>query len=228
MSSRTMTRRSGAASQSTARSPSRKNVQAASALLARTSVYRLVPVPARRFVDRAILLRPEGCGTLDAIHRKYRLHERFGVTRAGLKTYARRLERLVQPVFAGHLLATVLGALPAGYRRQMTRGSHVLLLSRVVAAMTDNDCEMTPAGLAKLASSLASANRAASAAGQAKEACGPRNTADNDRRHLTDTSKTGNPAEIIRTVRAVYGLDWPSSDPASKPSGREPRSSLEK
>jgi hypothetical protein len=188
--------------------------------LVRTAVFKKVPLSVRRRLDRALLLRPEGCATLEAIADNFKLHEKLGISRAALRTYARKLEKMVEPVFAGHLLATILGCLPETYTRQLTAGSQVLLLSKAAKALTQDDAKLEVPDLAKLSGLLA---------------------ARTDRSTVTDYQKkgytnkkvrppgptNGNPAAgdrqiLNEAIQTVYGITWPPSpqrrpEPADRP-----------
>jgi hypothetical protein len=182
------------------------------AALVRTSVCRRVPVLIRQQLDRAILLRPDDAPTLEAIARKFELAERYGVTLASLRTYARKLEELVRPVVTSQVVAGVLGCLPEEYRQGLLAGSRVLLLSRIVQALSGHDgASLSVSDLGKLATILSAAARAAPAPSEPKRPAGKgaRRTRD------ADTSLTpSDPTQMAEAVRLLYGLSWPPQETA--------------
>jgi hypothetical protein len=184
--------------------------------LARTSVYRRVPETVRPRLDEAILLRPSECPTLEAIGRKFRLAEEYGVTHKGLKTYASRLERLVRPVLTAQVMAGALGCLPESYRQQLVAGTRVMLLSRVVQTLQGREpSSLTIADLAKLASILSAVARPGTdtEGGVSRR---PRSGCP-DRPHGAERAVPRDaPARITEAVRLVYGLTWPPEDQPSE------------
>lgn len=188
--------------------------------LARTSLYRRVPTSIRRQVDRALLLRPEACATLDAVAARFKLGERFGVTREALRTYARRLEGLVEPVIAGNLVAAILGCLPESYRRRLADGGRILLLSRVVQALTQGQAKLAPADLAKLAGLVAAVDGKTTIRPEKSKAYKPgKALAQRSRRQQPTLADARNLAEA---VHMIYGLDWPAGSGSPPSSGNEP------
>ena len=109
--------------------------------LGRTQVYKRLPGHLRGRVDEAILLRPEECSSLETIVQRFGLEEKYGITMKALRGYAHKLEQLARPAAASHLLARVLGCLPEEDRRRLLAGSEVLLLSRVIQALSDGKAE---------------------------------------------------------------------------------------
>ncbi|HPD30436.1 MAG TPA: hypothetical protein PLL20_10600 [Phycisphaerae bacterium] len=183
--------------------------------LARTAVYKRVPFSTRRALDRAILARPEGCATLEAIEARFRLTERFGVSRDNLRTYARKLERVAEPCFAGNLAAAILGCMPTAYGSQVAAGSRIILVSRLVQALTQGESRLEIPELIKLASALRLAHATAVARNAAMKGCGGRGK---DRgRDRKDSWCFSNQAALAEAVRTVYGLEYP----AHRPTGAE-------
>ncbi|NLX14568.1 MAG: hypothetical protein GXY44_13075 [Phycisphaerales bacterium] len=177
--------------------------------LARSSVYRRVPVAVRSRLDAAILLRPQDCPTLEAIAVKYQLAERYGISRAALRVYAGKLEQLVRPRVASQVLAGVLGCLPVSYRRKLAAGSEVMLLSRLAQTLSnDNPSSLTVADLAKLAGLL-------KALGQTcitDHARKPRREKNRARALSAPESESAvsDSDRIAEAVRTLYGLSWPT------------------
>lgn len=172
--------------------------------LARLAVYKRVPPLVRARLDEAILLRPKGSETLEAIAERFALRERYGLGAKALETYACRIEQLVRLVVTSHLIASLFGCLPEPYRQRLAAGTQVLLLSRVVQALNARGSEALPvADLAKLASIVASvAGRTAgpgvkSKAGKKKDG------------HAAADANQVTPTKLAESVRALYGLDWP-------------------
>jgi hypothetical protein len=182
--------------------------------ITRTSVYRRVPVTTRRKLDRALLTRPKECATLDAILEQFKLSERFGITREALRTYARKIEQLIEPHLAGHLAAAVLGCMPTAYRNEVAAGSEIILISKVVQALTkkkgQGQGQLEAPDLLKLASALR-------AAGQRKPKSCNKGSSSRDGVRKTPEADKGNAKTdqkvLAETVRTVYGLDWPAGEP---------------
>ncbi len=130
----------------------------ASTWLTRSAVYQRVPLEIRNKLDEAILLRPAGCQSVASIAARFQLKERYGVSTRVLAAYAGRLERFIRPAMTSQVMAGVLGCLPERYRRQLVEGSQVLLVSRVIQALSDDEsaAALSVAELAKLAYVLAS------------------------------------------------------------------------
>lgn len=182
------------------------------AALLRTAVFQRVPVAVRRELDRLILLRPDEAATLKAIADRLELNSRFGVTLDSLKTYARRLEQLVRPVLVSHVLAGVLGCLPEAYRREMLDGSRVLLLSRVVKALSaDERDSLSVADLGKLGSLLSTAGRSP---GTSHRSGG---TPERSTRDTDPPVSSSSPVEMAEAVRMLYGLSWPPEEESPAP-----------
>jgi hypothetical protein len=169
-------------------------------------VYRKVPVAVRARLDAAILLRPADCPTLEAIARKFDLGGRYGISPDSLANYAHKLEQFVRPAMTSQVMAGMLGCLPARYRRQLVAGGQVMLLSKVVQALADDEREaaLSVADLAKLAAVLAamsgaggSKSYAAKAGGAARR--GPRNV-------LAGGAAIEDPTQLAEAVKMVYGL----------------------
>ncbi|MGQ9650602.1 MAG: hypothetical protein ACUVXJ_10865 [Phycisphaerae bacterium] len=183
--------------------------------LARTAVYKRVPLSTRRALDRAILVRPEGCATLEAIEARFRLTQRFGVSRKNLRMYARKLEGVAEPFFAGNLAAAILGCMPATYASQVAAGSQIILISRLVQALTQRKSRLEVPELIKLASALRFANPTGVARSAAMKGCGKKGH-ERGRDHR-DSSCFSNQATLAEAVRTVYGLEYP----AHRPNGAE-------
>ena len=189
------------------------------AWLARSSLYKRVPAAVRAELDDAILLRPTNCATLEEIAEQFQLTERYKVSLPMLRTYARKLEELARPVMASQLIAGLLGCLPEGYRQRLVAGSQVLLLSRVVQALTaEDDSGLSVADLAKLASILSAL------AGQSvlseKKRGRSRSKASGEHERDSDGDRPAapaNPTKLAEAVRAIYGISWPPTPDAATP-----------
>lgn len=184
--------------------PEKRQDGVAAAGMNRSVVVRRVPPVVRRRLDRAILLRPKGLATLEAMDAALGLSG-FGVSAAALRAYARRLERMVRPQAMSQLLAEALGCLPAAFREGLLAGGQVLLLSRVVRALADEKGEpLAVADLVRLGtvlSKLSPVRRGSRRAGRSIK--GRRDAG------------AGGGTELAGAIRAVYGLDWPAESPAS-------------
>jgi len=176
--------------------------------LTRSSIYKKVPVAVRGRLDEAILLRPAKCATLEQIAEKFELSQRYGLSHSSLRSYARKLEKFVRPAAASQLMAGVLGCLPEGYRRRLVAGGQVLLLSRVVQALSaEGGAELSVAELAKLASVLSAVgSRSRLTADRAKAAHKDRPLPTGE---SGPKSPAGDPVKLAEAVRMLYGLPWP-------------------
>lgn len=178
--------------------------EALAVAIGRSAIVRKVPARVRYRLDEAILRRPKGCETLEAIAARFSLQSRYGVSLDVLKRYARKLEAMVRPIVAAHVMAGVLGCLPARYRKRIHDGSEVMLLSRVIAALGDeNNKELPVSELAKLATVLKAVGG---------RAAGKRRTS--SRKQKKDVSLVGavgsvEPSKLTEAVRMVYGIDLP-------------------
>lgn len=183
--------------------------------LARSRVYRQVPGRVRRRLDGVLLSR--GCDrhSVSEVARAFRLRERYGITPAALEQYARKLEAVARPFLSSRLTTAILGCLPDSFRQQVVVGGQVLLLSRVVRALTDRPDEPLPAAdLVKLASALRALAQVPRDARRSVRRSGGRRGDDAD----ADASDgmSGATAELDRAIRQVYGLAWPTSGEASQ------------
>lgn len=177
------------------------------AWLARSGVYRRMPVTVRGRLDAAILLRPKDCPTLEAIAEKFKLAERYGISRAALRTYAGKLEQLVRPMAASQVLAGVLGCLPASYRRKLAAGSEVMLLSRLVKTLHDEQSStLAVADLAKLAVLLKTMRPPHRKNTTPKRR---RNGLPRDSANPPPNSEVFDSEQMAEAVRTLYGLSWP-------------------
>ncbi len=177
------------------------------AWLARSGVYRRIPVTVRGRLDAAILLRPKDCPTLEAIADKFKLAERYGISRAALRTYAGKLEQLVRPMAASQVLAGVLGCLPASYRRKLAAGSEVMLLSRLVKTLNDEKTStLAVADLAKLAVLLKTVRYPYRKSTTPKRR---HNRSPRDSVNPSPDSAVGDSEQMAEAVRTLYGLSWP-------------------
>jgi hypothetical protein len=175
--------------------------------LSRTQVYKQLPGHMRSKVDRVILLRPKRCSTLEAVAEQHQLEERYGISMKALRTYARKLEKLVRPAAASQVLAGVLGCLPESERKRMLAGSEVLLLSRVMQALCgDQQQALDVADLAKLSSILCSV-----AKNSGKPASEKKTGREPDRQNTrgNDNPAPQSPAKLAEAVHLLYGLNWP-------------------
>lgn len=158
-----------------------------------------MPASERVRLESAILLRPAGCETLEAIARRFELKSRYGLSLAALRSYARQLEQWLRPAVASQVMAGVLGCLPEDFRRRLIDGSQVLLLSRVNQALSDEDGPpLSVAELAKLADVLKNLarHRTGSADNPSSDSLGPDETAPDFE-------------TMAKTVRNLYGIGWP-------------------
>lgn len=183
--------------------------------LLRSAIYRRLPVAVRMKLDRAILLRPEGCRTLDDIAERFELTSRHGISRASLRTYARKVESLVRPEITAQVVAGVLGCLPRRYREQVANGSQVMLLSRVVGALEHKETALSVAELAKLASVLASvARRTRRSKVPSRDARRPA-VSGPPLAGAANPQAPLDPSSMARAVRLLYGLSWPPPETSS-------------
>lgn len=163
--------------------------------LAHTDVYRLLPAKVRAALDSALLAREAGPAAREQIAAKLGL-DRYGVTAGHLAVYVAALEQVARPVVTSQVLAAVLGCLPRGYRRRLVIGSEVLLLSRVLAALSDEQ-SLSVAELGRLAAvigSLGGARRGSAAAGGKRS---PGRRGESGMSH----------EQLARSVRLLYGLE---------------------
>ncbi len=182
--------------------------------LTRSKVYKRLPVGVRSHVDAAILLRPADAPTVEAIAAKYKIAERFDISITALRRYARKLEQFVRPTVTSQLMAGVLGCLPKSYRRTLVAGGEVLLLSRVVKALTAEEKGKPALGvadLAKLASVLSAVGRRTQAVRSQKLRAGRGEKADTN-----PDAGALNSASLAEVVRELYGLSWPPPTSASR------------
>ena len=186
--------------------------------LVRSMVYRKVPVAVRSRLDKVILLRPAGLTTIEAIAEHFRLAGRYGISLASLRSYARKLEAFVRPIITAQLAAGILGCLPSTYRHQILAGSQVLLLSRVIQALSADDEQhaLSVSDLARLASLLKALAGRHVSLGVGRKLSPP----DHPRR-CGDPSPRNEKARsgLAEAVHALYGLTWPPADPNSQQGG---------
>jgi len=179
--------------------------------LTRLFVFRKVPADVRCRLDEVILLRPSDCPTLEAIEKKFDLQKRYGVSPAALRVYARRLEQLVRPAVASQVSAAVLGALPPDFQQSVVTGSRVLLLSRIVRSLTDDQVETIPvADLARFASMLAAMRRQTHGSQRAGTKKTSKHDAVGERTQPDETPDPSDPKKLMQTIRALYGLARPA------------------
>jgi len=196
--------------------------------LARSAVYRKVPLGVRCRLDRLILLRPKGCATDEAIAKRLMLTERYGVSVTALKRYARQLEELVRPMVSSQLIAAIMGCLPPEFRRSVTDGSQVLLLGKVVQALNgldDNGDKMpnrtlSVADLAKLATVLRAIRPPKARLDGGGEM--PNAGELDERQGDNPNTLRGDSGVLAATVRTAYGLSWPLPTDESQQGGSEP------
>ena len=123
--------------------------------LARTRLYRILPMELRARVDVAILLRPPECPNLEDIIPAMELDTRFGIRLTDLRQYARALEQFARPLMAALLVSTLLAALPRRVSTHLGRANRLLVWSRLVQHLTDPSAKpLTATELAKLAAIL--------------------------------------------------------------------------
>ncbi|HOW69266.1 MAG TPA: hypothetical protein PKY77_01595 [Phycisphaerae bacterium] len=152
--------------------------------------------------------------------RRLRLTERYGISAAALKRYARQLERCLRPVVAAQLTAAMLGCLPAEYRRQITDGGQMLLLSKVVQALTgpqsaDKEPPRETLSVADLAR-LAAVVRAAGSPSTSGHRPGHDDGKSRGRGRRDAEQASRNPGALSRAVRLLYGLSWPLPSASSE------------
>lgn len=176
------------------------------ASLTRTSVYRRIPTLLRSELDQALLLRPKGYATLNAVADKFQLVSKFGITPRALRTYARKLEELLRPLFAGQLLASLMGCLPEAYRRQVNDGGDVLLISRIVQALTETETRLAVPELARAACVFGSNTGSKNVSHSPKESYGE--TSSREPVQIEGSSAMKDSNRLVHVTRMVYGLDW--------------------
>lgn len=180
--------------------------------LARSVVYRRLPVHVRSRLDSAILLRPKHLPTLEAIAAHFEL-SKHGISPAALRSYARRLEELARPAAAGQVLAAVFGCLPGSYRRQLMAGTQVVLLGRVIQALSAQKSEpLTVAEMARLGTLLSAMARSS----RPREGVSAKQS---HRKLLPAAAAELQPSRIAELVRGIYGVSLPA--PAAVPSSIE-------
>ncbi len=164
--------------------------------LAHTDVYRLVPPKVRGELDAQLLARGAEPAAREQIMAKLGLAE-HGVTLEQLAAYAAALEELARPVVTSQVMAAVLGCLPRVYRRRLLVGSEVLLISRVLAALSDEQNLSVPelGRLAAVIRSLGGSRRRRSAAEPKPKTRGRRGEGGMSHEQLA------------RSVRLLYGLE---------------------
>src|SRR5688572_13036071 len=174
--------------------------------LTRSAIYKQVPIRVRRRLDAALLSRSADNASMEAIAANLKLST-YGVSVAVLKKYAVRLEKWVRPSLTAQLLAGVLGCLPKDYHRQIVDGSQVMLLSRVIQALSADSKHALPAAdLAKLASILSAFGAATSkAAAQSMNKGAKKGSKEPE----SEPTATMDDASMARAVRGLYGLTWP-------------------
>ena len=174
--------------------------------LTRSVIYKRVPIKVRRRLDAALLKGSVDNAALQAIAADLKLST-YGVSVGILKKYAVRLEQWVRPSLTAQLLAGVLGCLPEDYRRQLVAGSQVLLLSRVIQALSSDGKDALPAAdLAKLASILSALGISTSKAAAKLMSKG---TAKDSKKDPSEPPLVLDKAVMAKTVRELYGLNWP-------------------
>ena len=182
------------------------------AWLQRSLVYKRLPPAVRAQLDEAILLRPAEHATLEAIAKRFQLAERYQISLPVLSAYARKLEEFVRPAMTSQVIAALLGCLPNRYRRQLVAGTQVLLLSRVVQALTaDKNKALPVADLGKLASILSAfAGRNAGGGRRAR----PRDTQASKGGQTPEHSVAADPTKLAEAVSMLYGISWPPASPS--------------
>jgi hypothetical protein len=178
------------------------------ALLTRTSVYKRLPDSLRNQLDQALLERPKDCATLNAVARKFQLAQRFGITTRALRAYAAKLDQLAEPVYAGRLVNSLLECLPDARPAELTDGGDVMLISRVVQALTQKDKKLAAPDLARAALLFGS-----NAAKQRLTSCKKEGYTDQGKPNRSPAEASpaqSRPDNLAESVRMVYGLGWPS------------------
>ena len=191
--------------------------------LTRSSVYKKVPDAVRGRLDEAILLRPAKCVTLEQIADKFELADRYGISGSVLRSYACKLEQFVRPAAASQLMAGVLGCLPEEYRQRLVAGGQVLLLSRVVQALSaEGGAELSVAELAKLASVLSAVGgrtrlpaARAKVSSKARTSLAGESTQEPASGEPDPKPSIGDSAKLAEAVRMLYGLPWPPDESKS-------------
>jgi hypothetical protein len=179
-----------------------------------------VPTDVRLRLDRALLRRPAGAASLEAVAARFHLQEEYGVGPTALRTYARRLDDMVRPVLTSQLLAAALGCLPRDFRDRLIAGSEVVLLSRLVQALTAEEAEpLSVADLGRLATILSGLARRAGSHGPGRRTPGDRRAGtglragDVLRDGIDDASLAPGdpPPRLAEAVKMLYGIDLGSS-----------------
>jgi len=123
-------------------------------------VYQVLPIETRAALDAALLTRPADCPTIAAAHEKLRLGELHGISPADVARYAKVLEEFARPLMASLAVSSLLNALPRRMLSGLTRGNRLLVWSRLVQHLTDEEAPPLKAGdYAKLAALLEPARR---------------------------------------------------------------------
>jgi len=176
------------------------------AWLARSSIYKRVPVRVRIRLDKAILFRPPESPTLEAVADKFKLSERYNISLASLRNYARKLEQFVKPAMGSQLLAELLGCLPESYRQQVASGNQVLLLSKVLQALTMGGADaLSVADLAKFSTILSGIASRTNMGSKKSTGSGPKKKGP-----PAESEPSGaEPGKVAEAVRMLYGLPWP-------------------
>jgi len=192
--------------------------------LTRSSVYKKIPVAVRGRLDEAILLRPSDCATLEQIADKFELTGRYGISASVLRSYTRKLEQFVRPAAASQLMAGVLGCLPEEYRQKLLAGGQVLLLSRVIRALSaEGGTELSVADLGKLATVLSAVSgRSISPSIKTRTTSKKRSSQNSDSMQESASSAfdsstlSHDPTQLAEAVRMLYGLPWPPDERHNK------------
>lgn len=186
--------------------------------LARSVVYRKVPPALRARIDRAILMPSEGDASVGQVAGELKLAERYGITEAALQTYVEKVETLMRPAVRSQIMAAVLSCLPREYRRRLFEGSQVLMVSRVLGALTNPDSGLSVAEMAKLAAILhtMSGGRAARAhARMVRRGGSPASESGSS----GDAGGSHDASRLPESIRLLYGLPWPPEGASSPPAG---------
>lgn len=180
--------------------------------LARTRLYRTLPMELRARVDVAILLRPPEWPRLEDILAGMELETRFGIRLTDLRQYARALEHFARPLMAALLVSTLLGALPRRVSAHLGRANRLLVWSRLVQHLTDPNAKpLTATELAKVAAILRpAARRSGRASGGRQQPAEQRLPFDRD--------------TLAPVVRMLYGVNLADDVPSqAAPQRPEPR-----
>lgn len=170
--------------------------------LAESPVCRRLPVDVRLRLEHALFDRGRTGKTLEQISDELSL-TKYQIRSGDVTDYAATFDELVRPAVSAQVIAGVLGCLPASYRKQLARGSEVLLLSKLTQVLSaDSEQTISVSELMKLASILrASRGKRAVTRGRGGK-----------RREASTESFSDD--HVSAAVNRLYGLSWPRESPS--------------